>query len=389
VEDPVTGIPLERLQSLLSRQLQLPEGFTPHPGLKKFVLSARAEMAEGKKNLDWGAAESLAFGSLLEDGTTIRMSGQDVRRGTFSHRHATLVDYETGRTWTPLQHLSDTQATFHLYNSPLSEIGVLGFEYGYSTDCPAGLILWEAQFGDFVNCAQVIIDQFLVSGEEKWRRLSGITMLLPHGFEGSGPEHSSGRVERFLELCANDNIQVVMPSTPAQYFHLLRRQVIRKWRKPLIVMTPKSLLRMPASPLADCAAGTFQRVIGDAAIAPATATRILACSGKIYFELLKRREELQRTDVAIVRVEQLYPLPTESLKTALKGFADGTPVIHVQEEPENMGAWRVLKMAYGEKLLGRFPFTGISRKAGGTPATGSTKSHEVEQEALLAAAFKG
>jgi 2-oxoglutarate dehydrogenase E1 component len=387
--DPETGLPVEQLQGLLRKQLQLPDGFTPHPGLKKFVLTARAEMAEGTRNLDWGAAESLAFGSLLESGVPIRMSGQDVRRGTFSHRHATLVDYETGNRWTPLQHLSDNQAPFHLYNSPLSEIGVLGFEYGYSTDCPAGLILWEAQFGDFVNCAQVIIDQFIVSGEEKWRRLSGVTMLLPHGFEGSGPEHSSARLERFLEGCANDNVQVVMPSTPAQYFHLLRRQVLRKWRKPLIVMTPKSLLRMPASSLADCAKGTFQRVIADDTPPAASVTKVLLCSGKIYFELLKRREESGRGDVAIVRVEQFYPLPTESLKMALKGYTDGIPAIHVQEEPENMGAWRFLKAHYGEKLLGRFPFSGIHRKAGGTPATGSTKSHEMEQESLLAAAFKG
>ena len=385
--EPSTGVPLAKLKDLLARQLKLPDGFTPHPTIQKFVLANRQEMLEGTKLLDWGTAESLAFGSLLVDGHTVRFTGQDVGRGTFSHRHAVLSDYNTGAKYIALNHLSENQAPLEIYNSPLSETGVVGFEYGYSLDAPNDLVLWEAQFGDFVNAAQVIIDQFIVSGEDKWRRLSGLVMLLPHGFEGSGPEHSSARLERFLELCAGDNIQVCVPSTPGNYFHMLRRQVVRKWRKPLIVMTPKSLLRMQASSLADCTEGTFQRVIADTQVNPAKVKKILACSGKIYFELAKRRDELKREDVAIIRVEQLYPLPTEALKEALKSYKDGTPLIWVQEEPENMGAWRFLRIHYGETVFGRFPLSGHARKASGSPATGSTKSHETEQEQLLVRAF--
>jgi 2-oxoglutarate dehydrogenase E1 component len=288
-----------------------------------------------------------------------------------------------------LQHLSPSQAPVEIYNSPLSETSVLGYEYGYSLDWPQGLIIWEAQFGDFANGAQVIIDQFIVSAEDKWRRLSGITMLLPHGFEGAGPEHSSARLERFLQMAAEDNIQVCNPTTPAQFFHLLRRQGLRKWRKPLVVMTPKYLLKHAkvVSPLEDLENGTFQRVLADANPNREKVSRVLLCSGKIYYDLEARRAELGREDVAILRVEQLYPLPTKALEAALASYAEGTPAYWVQEEPENMGAWRFFKIHYGEKLLGKFPFHGISRSASGSPATGSASSHKLEQNELLAQAF--
>ena len=330
------------------------------------------------------------MGSLAVQGLRVRLSGQDSERGTFSHRHAVIHDRVTDDTFCPLAHLSADQAPVEIYNSPLSESGVLGFEYGYSLDCPDGLVMWEAQFGDFVNVAQVVIDQFIVSAEDKWNRLSGIVMLLPHGFEGMGPEHSSARLERFLLLAAKDNIQVVQPTTPAQLFHCLRRQVLRIWRKPLVVMTPKSLLRHPkcVSTLEDLAEGSFQRVIPDrSGRPPAGIRRVLLCTGKVAYELEKRREELERQDVAIVRFEQLYPLPRKPLEEALAGYADGTPVIWVQEEPENMGAWRFLRIHFGERLFDRLPFSGVCRPSAASPATGSKKSHDLEQNELLSAAF--
>jgi 2-oxoglutarate dehydrogenase E1 component len=318
----------------------------------------------------------------------VRLSGQDSGRGTFSHRHAILYDYEKGNSFIPLQHLSPDQAKVEIINSPLSETGVLGFDYGYSLDCPDGLVLWEAQFGDFVNTAQVIIDQFIVSAEDKWHRLSGLVMLLPHGFEGSGPEHSSARLERFLALAAEDNIQVVYPTTAAQYFHMLRRQVKRNWRKPLIVMTPKSLLRDPrvASSLEELARGKFQRIIPDS-LPPQAVKRILLCTGKIYYELEKQRTDLKRNDVAIIRLEQLYPINLEGFEAILGKYPKGTPAFWVQEEPENMGAWRYLRAKFGETLFKKFPFSGIYRPASASPATGSMNSHKIEQKELLAEAF--
>jgi 2-oxoglutarate dehydrogenase E1 component len=340
--------------------------------------------------LDWSAGEALALATVATQGLRVRISGQDSQRGTFSHRHAVIHDAVTDETWCPLEHLASDQAPMEIYNSPLSEAGVLGFEYGYSLDCPDGLVMWEAQFGDFVNAAQVVIDQFIVSAEDKWNRLSGLVMLLPHGFEGQGPEHSSARLERFLMLAAKDNIQVVQPTTPAQIFHCLRRQVLRVWRKPLVVMTPKSLLRHPGcvSSLDDLASGSFQRVIADGSgVPPHDVHRILLCSGKIAYELEKRRQELGRRDVAIVRVEQLYPLPRQALEEALAGYTPGTPAVWVQEEPENMGAWRFMRIHFGEKLLDRFPFTGMCRQSAASPATGSKKSHDLEQNELLTASF--
>lgn len=385
-----TGYPKERLIQILRAQTETPADFHPHPKIERF-LANRKKMAEGELPLDWSAGESLAFGSLAVEGARVRVSGQDVGRGTFSHRHAVLHDYEDGHTFVPLQHLSPDQAPVEFFNSPLSEVGVLGFEYGYSLDRPRALVLWEAQFGDFANVAQVIIDQFIASSEDKWGRLSGLVLLLPHGYEGQGPEHSSARLERFLAMAAEDNIQVVYPSTPAQYFHLLRRQYLRQWRKPLVVMTPKSLLRHPevVSSLDDCSKGIFQRVIPDQLSRPGNQVkRILLCTGKIYYELNKRRADLNREDVAILRLEQLYPLRREVLEQALAAYPEGTPAVWVQEEPENMGAWRYLRVNLGERLFGKYPFSGIYRDASASPATGSAIYHKKEQERLLTDAFQ-
>jgi 2-oxoglutarate dehydrogenase E1 component len=291
-----------------------------------------------------------------------------------------------------LRHLSPRQGTFEIHNSLLSEAGVLGFEYGYSMDWPDGLVCWEAQFGDFVNAAQVIIDQFLSSAEDKWKRLSGLVLLLPHGFEGQGPEHSSARLERFLQLCAEDNMQVANPTTPAQYFHLMRRQVIRPWRKPLVVMTPKSLLRHPevVSDLDAFTSGKFQRILPDQGPAGAKAERVLLCSGKVYFDLATARKERGLEErVAILRLEQLYPLADTAIEAALSSYADGTPVYWVQEEPENMGAWWYLRCRFLNQLCGRFPFAGVTRPPSASPATGSASSHKLEQTHLVDQAFAG
>ncbi|MDB6035912.1 MAG: 2-oxoglutarate dehydrogenase, subunit, partial [Verrucomicrobiales bacterium] len=388
VKDVDTGIPAKRLGELMDKLNKLPSGFHPHPKVEK-ILELRRQMGQGEKPLDWASAEALAFASLTMDGFRIRMSGQDCQRGTFSHRHAVLHDIVDGSTYMPLQHLAENQSPVEIHNSPLTENGVLGFEYGYSLDTPKGIVIWEAQFGDFVNVAQPIIDQFIVSAEDKWKRLSGLVMLLPHGFEGMGPEHSSARLERFLAQAAEDNIQVVNASTPAQYFHLLRRQVLRQWRKPLIVMTPKSLLRLPraVSPIEDLATGGFQRILGDTTVRPDQVKQILMCSGKIYYDLDEEREKHARTDIAILRIEQLYPLYPQYLTKALAPYAEGTPVTWVQEEPENMGAWRYLLVRFGESLLGRHPFRGIHRAASSSPATGSASSHKLEQKQILAKAF--
>ncbi len=389
-DQPATGLPPERVTALLDRLSQVPEDFNLHPKLKRFMEQRRL-MARGEQPLDWAAGEALALASLAADGFRIRFAGQDSHRGTFSQRHAVLHDFHNGLIYTPLQHVTATQAPVDIHNSPLCETGALGFEYGYSLDSPHELVLWEAQFGDFVNAAQVIIDQFIASGEEKWRRLSGLVLLLPHGFEGAGPEHSSGRVERFLALAAEDNLQVVIPTTPAQYFHVLRRQMLRPWRKPLVIFTPKSLLRHPrvVSPVADFTEGGFQRVIPDAGgVDLATARRVILCTGKLYYELDARRQELGRNDVALVRLEQHYPFPRAELEALLARCSPGTNVIWLQEEPENMGAWRYLRVTVGMQFPGPLPFTGICRPAAASPATGSAVAHHIEQEELLTRAFK-
>lgn len=401
--DVDTGVSAETLSEVLERLATLPADFSPHPKIHngdnpkkpEGVYQRRRAMARGETPLDWGAGEALAYATLAMEGHRIRLHGQDVERGTFSHRHAVVRDYETGARYCSLQHVTPRQAPVEIVNSALSEGGCLGFDYGYSLDTPDGLICWEAQFGDFVNAAQVIIDQFIVSAEDKWNRLSGVVLLLPHGFEGQGPEHSSARLERFLSLCAEDNIQVVYPTTPAQIFHVLRRQVKKKWRKPLIVMTPKWMLRpdpkfpeavRAVSTLGDLATGAFRRVLPDILTRPAEqVTQILLCSGKIYYELARRRHELHRDDLAILRLEQLYPTPTGELRDLLGAYPSSAPVTWVQEEPENNGAWRFLRVAWGERLAGR-PLSVVSRPESASPATGSFHSHEFEQEEIIAQA---
>ncbi|MEE2961324.1 MAG: 2-oxoglutarate dehydrogenase E1 component [Myxococcota bacterium] len=387
-DHPKTRLPLSRLSYLLEIQTFLPDTFTPHAKLKR-ILEGRGAMARGERKLDWGAAEALAFASLLIEGTGIRLTGQDSQRGTFSHRHSVLHDFETGESYMPLRHLDPDQAKVEIHNSPLTESAVLAFEYGFSMDMPDTLCIWEAQFGDFANVAQVIFDQFISSGEDKWQRLSGLVVLLPHAFEGMGPEHSSARLERFLNMAAEDNMQICYPSTPSQCFHMFRRQALRKWTKPLIVMSPKSLLRHPkaVSSLEELAQGSFHRILPDQRETQTETSRILICSGKIYYELDAKREELGRNDVAILRIEQFYPLPQSDIEDAFAHYGEEVPVYWVQDEPENMGAWRHLRARFGHSIGGRWPFYGIHRPESASPATGSFSSHKLEQTRLLDDAF--
>jgi 2-oxoglutarate dehydrogenase E1 component len=382
-----TAVSRETLVDLCRRALSLPADFHANPKVVR-IFDQRLEKVIKDQPLDWAIGEMLAYASLLSSGVPIRLTGQDTRRGTFSHRHAAVVDVKTGASFVPLTGLATGKGRFEVLDSPLSEAGALGFEYGYSLDLPDGLVIWEAQFGDFVNSAQVIIDQFIISGEDKWHRLSGLVLFLPHGYEGQGPEHSSARLERFLQQAAEDNIQVVNLTTSAQIFHALRRQVLRPWRKPLVIMTPKGLLRLPTSTLDEFATGSFQRVIGDASKGdPAETKRILLCSGKVYFDLAKRRDELAAKDVAIVRLEQLYPL-SDALASVLSRYPEGTPLVWVQDEPLNMGAWYYLNARLPVLLDRRFPLSCVSRVESASPATGSHSSHDLEQSMLLEAAFK-
>jgi 2-oxoglutarate dehydrogenase E1 component len=340
----------------------VPPGFKVNPKIRR-LLDARAQAHRDGGPIDWGLGEALAFGTLLLDGTPVRLSGQDCERGTFSHRHAVLADAETGAKYTPLKNLDPGQARFCVYNSLLSEVAVLGFDYGYSLDCPEMLCLWEAQFGDFANGAQVVIDQFIVSGESKWQRTCGIVLLLPHGYEGQGAEHSSARLERFLQACADNNIQVAYPTTPAQFFHLLRRQMKRRFRKPLVVMAPKSLLRHPAavSRIDDFVTGSFQEILDDPAIrtpaagAPWAPERLILCSGKVYYDLADHRARNGISDTAIVRIEQLYPLHRNRLAEIADAYGHQARIVWCQEEPENMGAWRWIAPQL-EQIFGRKPF---------------------------------
>ncbi|MFA5517020.1 MAG: 2-oxoglutarate dehydrogenase E1 component [Desulfuromonadales bacterium] len=379
-----TGVDAKQLGQLIDTLTSVPEGFAPHPKISK-QLDRRREAVRAGEGIDWATGESLAFASLVAEGTSVRFSGQDSRRGTFSQRHAVLFDVRTGGTFCPLQAATAEGAAFSIYDSLLSEAAVLGFEYGYSLEMPRGLTLWEAQFGDFVNGAQVIIDQFIVSSHTKWDRASGVTLLLPHGFEGQGPEHSSARIERFLQLCADDNMQVAYPSTPAQYFHLLRRQVKQPFRRPLVVFTPKALLRHPL-----CTArleeftGAFREIIPPAEEAGESKI-LLLCSGKIYFDLLEKKQREQRADVALLRIEQFYPLRTDLLREALAPYRKAAKVAWVQEEPRNAGAWGFLSWQLAE-LLGR-EAQYIGRPAAASPAVGSHRLHKKEQDAILAQAF--
>ncbi|MBX3423118.1 MAG: 2-oxoglutarate dehydrogenase E1 component [Pirellulaceae bacterium] len=389
-DNPSTALSQPQVQAILRQLVQVPADFSVNKKLQRFM-TLRSEMADGARPLDWATAETLAMASLLLEGHPVRLSGQDSQRGTFSQRHCVLHDSTNGSSYSPLNHLSPQQARFDVINSPLCESGVLGFEYGYSLDCPEGLILWEAQFGDFWNVAQVIVDQFIASAEDKWGRLSKLTMLLPHGFEGAGPEHSSARLERFLLLSAEHNIQVTQPSTPAQYFHLLRRQVKRRWSKPLMVLTPKSLLRHTAcvSSIDELAAGQFYKILPDNSIEPQAAKRIVLCTGKLYYELIERRQQTQAHDVAIIRIEQLYPLSEHELLTALRPYQPGTDLVWVQEEPTNMGAWQYMKVRFGDCLMEQgWKLTRISRVESASPSTGSARSHSLEQQELLDETFR-
>ncbi|AQG80894.1 2-oxoglutarate dehydrogenase E1 component [Spirosoma montaniterrae] len=380
-QSPETGVPMDTIQAIGKALVRLPEGFKPLKQIEKLLKDRQAMLTETNM-VNWGTAELLAYGSLLLDGKPVRLSGQDVQRGTFSHRHAVLHDIETNEVYSSLDHIQEGQRKFQVYNSLLSEYGVLGFEYGYAMATPHALVIWEAQFGDFSNGAQTIIDQFIAAGESKWGIQNGVVMLLPHGYEGQGPEHSNARPERYLQLYAEYNMVVANVTSPANFFHLLRRQVAWQFRKPLVVMSPKSLLRHPkcVSPLEDLTKGSFQEVLGDSYANPKKVKRVLLCTGKVYYDLLDKQQADQRDDVAIVRLEQLAPLPQKQLDAVLASYGKAER-IWVQEEPENMGAWTYL-LRSGMRL----PI--ISRHAAASPATGFAKIHTQEQAEIVRRAFE-
>lgn len=389
-----TAVPMAELKRLAARITHVPEDFKPHPLVEK-VLADRATMGRGEMNLDWGMGEHLGFASLLASGYAIRITGQDAGRGTFVHRHAVLHDQKRERwdagTYIPLQNISEQQAPFTIIDSVLSEEAVLAFEYGYSSAEPNTLTIWEAQFGDFANGAQVVIDQFISSGEVKWGRANGLVMMLPHGYEGQGPEHSSARIERFLQLCADNNMQVVQPTSAAQIFHLLRRQMIRLFRKPLVIMTPKSLLRNKdaGSSLTELAKGSFQTVIGevDAKIDAKKVKRVLACSGKVYYDLVNARKERGVTDTAIIRIEQLYPFPHKTFAGELKEFPNFNELVWVQDEPQNQGPWFQIQHNIFENLGEGHKLAYAGRPASASPAVGYYDKHYAQQKALIETAF--
>ncbi|CAG2152965.1 2-oxoglutarate dehydrogenase E1 component [Cupriavidus campinensis] len=388
-----TAVPVTELKRLAERITTIPEHLKLHPLVEK-VIKDRANMGRGDQPLDWGMGEHLAFASLVASGYHVRITGQDAGRGTFTHRHSVLHDQARERwdagSYVPLQNVSENQAPFTVIDSVLSEEAVLGFEYGYSTAEPNALVIWEAQFGDFVNGAQVVIDQFISSGEVKWGRASGLTMMLPHGYEGQGPEHSSARIERFLQLCADHNMQVVQPTTPAQIFHLLRRQMIRLFRKPLVIMTPKSLLRNKdaVSPLSDLAKGHFETVIPDhEELNASKVKRVIMCSGKVYYDLVNTRKERGATDTAIIRLEQLYPFPHKAVAAELKKYPGVTEILWCQDEPQNQGAWFFVQHYIMENMTEGQKLGYAGRPASASPAVGYYAKHNEQQKALLDAAF--
>ncbi len=389
-----TAVPAERLKELIESLTRVPPGFSLHPKLKRWIERKRIALENmDEPSVDWSMAEELAFASILADGIAIRITGQDTERGTFSQRHAVLHDVKTGETFTPLQALPQAKAAFEIYNSPLSENATLGFEYGYNIQEPERLVIWEAQYGDFINGAQVIVDEFLVSARAKWGQTPSLVLLLPHGYEGQGPDHSSARLERFLELAAENNMRIANCTTAAQYFHLLRRQaaLLKVDPLPLIVMTPKSLLRHPkvASPLRDLAEGRWQPVIDDmeAQKKPKQTKRLILCSGKVYVDLITSEFRAQHPEIAIVRVEQLYPLPFDELKEVIERYQKAKEVVWVQEEPENMGAWRYIWPYLKEIIRDQRPLHYIGRRPSSSPAEGSAAQHKVNQEALIEQAF--
>lgn len=389
-DQPITGVSLSNLKSIGSKLAQVPQDFNLHPKLQR-LMQAKEKMLESGGNLDWAMGEALAYGSLLVENHAIRLSGQDCGRGTFSHRHAILYDQENEKKYIPLKHLDPKQADFTVYDSPLSELAVLGFDYGYSITNPDDLVLWEGQFGDFANGAQIIMDQFICSAESKWLRMSGLVMLLPHGYEGQGPEHSSARLERYLQLCAENNMQVANCTTPASFFHIIRRQLKRNYRKPLIVMTPKSLLRLDLaqSTLAEMAEGTsFKPVLSelDPVLEPSKIRKVILCSGKVYYDLLRQRRENKQKDVVILRLEQLYPFPERELQHELQKYSNAQ-VIWCQEEPQNMGAWFFVDRRI-ESILSTIQHKSgrpiyVGRKESASTAAGREKTHIEEQKQLV------
>jgi 2-oxoglutarate dehydrogenase E1 component len=389
-----TGLPLAEIKRLAERVTAVPQNFKVHPLVEK-VLADRAAMGRGEINIDWGMGETLAYASLVASGYAVRLSGQDCGRGTFVHRHAVLHDqnrerYDEG-TFVPLQHVAEGQAPFTVIDSLLSEEAVLGFEYGYASAEPNTLTIWEAQFGDFANGAQVVIDQFIASGEVKWGRANGLTLMLPHGYEGQGPEHSSARLERFMQLAADNNMQIVQPTTASQIFHVLRRQMVRQFRKPLIIFTPKSLLRHKdaGSPLDEFVKGEFRTVIGASRpeVVPEKVKRIIACSGKVVHDLLRRRDESKSWDVAIVRVEQLYPFPHKAFAAEMKRYPNASEVVWCQDEPQNQGAWFYVQHYLHENMLDGQKLGYAGRAPSASPAVGYSHLHQEQQKALLEQAF--
>jgi 2-oxoglutarate dehydrogenase E1 component len=384
-----TGVEMRRLKALGERIVDVPAGFSLNARVAQ-IIANRKRMIAGELPLDWGCAETLAYAAVIENGFSVRISGQDSGRGTFFHRHAVLHDQNSDAVYVPLQHIGAHQPRVQIIDSVLSEEAVMGFEYGYSTTEPNALVIWEGQYGDFANGAQVIIDQFISSGEAKWERFCGLALFLPHGYEGAGPEHSSARLERFLQLCAEWNIQVCVPSTPAQMFHMIRRQMLQPFRKPLVVMMPKSLLRndMSVSSLEDLTQGSFARVIDEVDdLQPQQVRRVVFCSGKVYFDLLKARRKDNLRDVALVRVEQLYPFPSEEYEAALNRYPNAREIVWCQEEPQNQGAWYQIRHRLQEALGGRRQVLYAGRAPAAAPATGISKIHEAEQTALIHAAL--
>jgi 2-oxoglutarate dehydrogenase E1 component len=389
-----TALPLAEVRRLCERLTTIPGNFKLHPLVER-VIGDRAAMGRGEVNVDWGMGETLAYASLVASGYAVRLSGEDCGRGTFTHRHAVLHDQNREKwdagTYVPLQNVADGQAPFVVIDSLLSEEAVLGFEYGYSAAEPHTLTIWEAQFGDFVNGAQVVIDQFIASGEVKWGRVSGLTLLLPHGYEGQGPEHSSARLERFMQLAADSNMQIVQPTSASQIFHLLRRQMVRQFRKPLIVFTPKSLLRArdAGSPLMEFTRGEFRTVIGPAAgdVQGDKVKRVIACSGKVAYDLLRKREERKALDVAVVRVEQLYPFPHKAFAAEMKRFPNAGEVVWCQDEPQNQGAWFFVQHYVHENMLEGQRLGYAGRPPSASPAVGYSHLHQEQQKALLEQAY--
>ncbi len=385
-----TAVNQEVLERIGDSFTELPEGFTPHPKLAPLMQRRATMVREG--GIDWAMGELLALGSLLLDGRPVRLAGQDSRRGTFVQRHAVLIDRRTGAEHTPLRHLGPDAGPFHVYDSLLSEYAALGFEYGYSVARPGALVLWEAQFGDFVNGAMTVVDEFIASGEAKWGQRSSVTLLLPHGYEGQGPDHSSMRIERFLQLCAEDNMTVAYPSTPAQHFHLLRAQALSELRRPLVVVTPKSMLRLKAAVSVpdEFTGGSWQPVLDDPdAPSPDEVTRVVLCTGKVFYDLLAGRRKAGRSDVALVRTEQLYPLPAEEIGAVLRRYSSAEDLVWAQEEPANQGAWSHVALALPESLPPHLRLRRVSRRASASPAVGSSKAHEAEQSALVQSVLEG